>query len=226
MSDSLWPHELQHTRLPCPSLSHGICANSRPSSRWCHPTIWSSVIPFSSCIQSFSVSGSFPMSWLFSSGGHSIGPSASASVLSMNIQGWFPLGWTGLISLLSKGLWRVFSSTIFQKHQLFQVQPSLWSNSHQDPFYRWENWSPERFDHLCKPSEEGKGRGLELRCTGIQSQSMSTNHPHPTPWAPLDTNWPLDDFRHFFSVSLIPKRREREKLAAVMLLITRMICLK
>ena len=104
VSDSLQPHELQHARLPCPSLSPGICSNSCPLSRWCHPIILSSVVPFSSCPQSFPASGSFPMSWLFSSGGQSIGGSALASVLPLNIQGWFPLGLTGLISLPSRRL--------------------------------------------------------------------------------------------------------------------------
>ena len=110
VSDSLQPHELQHTRLPCPSPSPGVCSHSCPFSRWCHPTISSSVACFS-CLQSFPASGSFPMSWLFESAGQSTGASASASVLPMNIQGWFPLGLTGLISLLSKGLSRIFSST-------------------------------------------------------------------------------------------------------------------
>ena len=100
-----------------------------PSSRWCHPTTSSSVVPFSSCLQSFPATGSFLMSQLFTSGGQSIQPSASASVLPMNIQGWFPLGWTGLI-LQSKGCSRVFSSITLQKHQFFSVQPSLWFNSH------------------------------------------------------------------------------------------------
>ena len=108
---------LQHTRLPCPSLSPRVCSNSCPSSRWCHPTISSSVVPFSSCLQSFQASGSFPMSQFFTSGGQSIGVSASASVLLMNIQDWLPLGLTGSISLLSKGLSRVFSTTTtVQKH--------------------------------------------------------------------------------------------------------------
>ena len=111
ISDSLWPHGLEHARLPCPSLSSGICSDSCPLSWWCHPTISSSVIPFSSCPQSFSASGSFPMIWLFESGGQSIGGAASASVLPMNIQGWFPIGLTGWISLQSKGLSRVFFST-------------------------------------------------------------------------------------------------------------------
>ena len=117
MFNSLRPHELQHLRIPCPSLSPGICSNSCPLSQWRHPTISSSVVPSSSCSQSFTASGSFPVSWLFASGDQSIEASASASVLPMNIQGWFPLEWTGLISLLSKGLFRVFSNTTIQKHQ-------------------------------------------------------------------------------------------------------------
>ena len=125
LSDSLWPHGLQHTRLPCPSLSPGACSNSCPLSWWCHPTISSSVVPFSSCLQYFPASGSFLMSWLFTLGGQSIGISASASVVPMNIQGWFPLEWTGWISLQSKGLSRVFSNTTVQKHQFFSTQLSL-----------------------------------------------------------------------------------------------------
>ena len=115
MSNFLRSHELQYTRLPCPSLSQRVCANSCPLSQWCHPTISSSVIPFFSCLQSFLESGSFPVSQLFISGGQSIEVSASSSVLPMNIQDWFPLGLTGLISLLSKGLSRVFSNTTVQK---------------------------------------------------------------------------------------------------------------
>ena len=130
VSDSLRPQRLKHNRLLCPSSSPGVCSNSCPLSQWCHPTISSSVIPFSSCPQSLPASESFPMSQFFASGGQSIRASASASVLLMNIQGWFPLGLTGLISLQSKGLSRVFSSTIIQKHQFFSAQPSLWSNSH------------------------------------------------------------------------------------------------
>ena len=130
MSDSLPPHGLQHARPPCPSPPSGAYSNSCPLSRWCHPTISSSVIPFSSCLQSFPVSGSFLMSWFFASGGQSIGASASASVLPMNIQDWFPLGWTGWSSLQYKGLSRVFSNTTIQKHQFFGAQLSLWSNSH------------------------------------------------------------------------------------------------
>ena len=119
MSDSLWPHGLQHTRPPCPSPTPGAYSNSCPSSLWCHPTISSSVIPFSSCLQSFPASGPLPISQLFTSGGPSIGVSASASVLPMNIQDWFPLGLTDLISLQCKGLSRVFSNTTVQKHQFF-----------------------------------------------------------------------------------------------------------
>ena len=111
MSDSLWPHGLQHARLPCPSTTPGTYSNSCPSSRWCHPTITSSVIPFPSCLQSFSSSGSLQISQFFTSGGQSIGVSASASILPMNIRDWFPLGWTGWISLQSKGL-----SCLLQHH--------------------------------------------------------------------------------------------------------------
>ena len=111
----------------CPPSSPGVCSNSYPLSQWCYPTISSSVTLSSSCLQSFPASGSFQMSQLFASGGQSIGSSASASILPMNSQGWFPLGLTGLISLLSKGLSRVFSSTTIQKHQFFGFQSSLWS---------------------------------------------------------------------------------------------------
>ena len=122
ISDSLRPHGLQHTRLPCPSPTPRACSNSCPSCRWCHPTIASSVIPFSSRLQSFPASGSFPMSQLFTSGGQTIGVSASTSVLPMNIEDWFPLGWTGWMSLQSKGLSRLFSNTTVQKHQFFSTQ--------------------------------------------------------------------------------------------------------
>ena len=122
-------HGLQYTRLPCPSTTPGAYSNLSPSSRWCHPTISSSVVPFSSCLQSFPASGSFPKNQFFESGGQNIGVSASASVLPMNIQGSFPLGLTGLISFQSKGLSRVFSNTTVQK-QFFAAQLSLWSNSH------------------------------------------------------------------------------------------------
>ena len=112
------------------SLSPRACSDSGPLSWWCHPTISSSVVPFSSCLQFFSASGSFPMCWLFVSGGQCIGASASASVLTVTSQGWFPLGMTGLISLKSKGLSRVLSNTTVQKHQIFGTQPSSWSSSH------------------------------------------------------------------------------------------------
>ena len=130
MSDSLWPHESQHTRPPCPSPTSGVYSNSCPSSWRCHPAISSSVFPFSSCPQSLPVSGSFPMSQHFAWGGQSIGISASASVLPMNTQDWSPLGWTGWISLQSKGLSRVFSNTTVQKHQFSGTQLSSQSNSH------------------------------------------------------------------------------------------------
>ena len=129
VSNSLQPHGLQHTRLPCPLLTPGAYSNSCPSSQWCQPAISSSVNPFSSCLQAFPASGSFPMSQLFQSGGQSIGVSPSASVLPMNIQDWYSLGLTGWISLQSKGLSRVFSNTTIQKHQFFSAQLS-WSNSH------------------------------------------------------------------------------------------------
>ena len=125
MSDSLRPPWLQHARPPCPSPAPGVYSNSCPSSRWCHPAISSSVVPFSSRLQSFPASGSFPMSQLFVSDGQSIGVSALTSVLPMNIQDWSPLGWTGWISLQSKGLSRVLSNTTFQKHQFLGTHLSL-----------------------------------------------------------------------------------------------------
>ena len=118
MPDSLWAHGLQHTRLPCLSPTPGAYSNSYPLSPWCYPTISSSVIPFSSCLQSFPASGSFPMSQFFPPGGQSIGVSASASVLPMYIQDWLPLGWSGWISLQSEGLSRVFSNTTLQQQIL------------------------------------------------------------------------------------------------------------
>ena len=128
--DSLRSHEPQHARPPCPSPTPGVYWNQCPLSRWCHPTISSSVVPFSSCPQSFPASGSFQMSQLFTSGGQSIGVSASASVLPMNTQDWSPFEWTGWISLQSKGLSRVFSNTTVQKHPFFGAQLSSQSNSH------------------------------------------------------------------------------------------------
>ena len=127
MSNSLRPYGLQHARPPCPSPTPGAYSNSHPLSQWCHPTISSSVIHFSSCLQSFPASGSFLVSQFF---GQNIGASASESVLPVSIQCWFPLGLTGLISLQSKALSRIFSSTPFQKHQFFGTKPFSWSNSH------------------------------------------------------------------------------------------------
>ena len=125
VSDSLRTHELQHARPPCPSPTPGVYPNPCPLRQWCHPTISSSVVPFSSCPQSFPASRSFQMNHLFTSGGQSIGVSASTSVLPMNTQDWSPLGWTGWISLQSKGFSRVFSNTTIQKHQFFGTQLSL-----------------------------------------------------------------------------------------------------
>ena len=130
VSDSLRPHESKHGRPPCPSPAPRVYSNSCPTSRWCHPAISSSVVPFSSCLQSLPASGSFPMSQLFAWGGQSTGVSASVPVLPMNTQDWSPLGWTGWISLQSKGLSRVFSNTTVQKHQFFCAQLSSLSNSH------------------------------------------------------------------------------------------------
>ena len=130
MSNSLRPHEPEHTRLPCTSPTPGVYPNSCPLIWWCHLTISSSVIPFSSCPQSFPTSGSFQVSQLSASCGQNTGVSSSTSVLPMNTQGWSPLGWAGWISLQSKGLSRVFSNTTVQKHQFFGAQLSLYSNSH------------------------------------------------------------------------------------------------
>ena len=130
MSDSLWPHESQHARPPCPSQTPSVYSDSCPWSRWCHPAISSSVVPFSSCPQSLPASGSFQMSQLFAWHGQSIGVSSSASVLPMNTQDLSPWGWTGWSSLQSKGLSRVFSNTTVQKHQFFSAQLSSQSNSH------------------------------------------------------------------------------------------------
>ena len=147
VSDSLRPYGLQHTRLSCPSPTPRVYSNSCPLNQWCHPTISSSVIPFSSCLQSFPASGSFPMSQFFISGVQSIGVSASASVLQMNIQDWFPLGWTGWISLQSKGFSRVFSNTTVQKHQFFGTQLSSQSNSHNHAsLWFTKLWENHNFD--------------------------------------------------------------------------------
>ena len=147
MSDSLRPHGLQHTRPPCPSPTPRVYSSSCPSSRWCHPAISSSVIPFSSCPQSLPESGSFQMSQLFASGGHSTGVSASALVLSVNTQDWSPSGWTGWISLQSRGLSRVFSNTTVQKYN-FSVLSFLYSPTLTSIHDHWKNHSLDQTD-LC-----------------------------------------------------------------------------
>ena len=163
VSDSLRPHGLQHARPPCPSPAPGAYSNSRPLDQWCHPAMWSSVVPFSSRLQSFTASGSFPMSQFFASGGQSTGVSAaSASVLPMNIQYWFPLGWTGWIYLLSKGLSRVFSNTTVQMQLFLQfftqrvisslLDPkvtqsfaniTIWMSCDTETLYEWFSYSPK-----------------------------------------------------------------------------------
>ena len=158
MSNSFQPHGLQHAWLPCPSPTSGAYLNSCPSNRWCHPTISSSVVPFSSRLQYFPASGYFPVSHFFPSGGQSIGVSASASVLPMNIQDWFPLGWTGWISLQSQGLSRVFSNTTFQKHRFFSAQLSLWSNS-----------------VTCNRNHHGWWDGEPWGSTGCENRILSPN---------------------------------------------------
>ena len=137
---TLQPHELRHSKPPCPSPTPGVHSDSRPLRQWCHPAISSSVVPFCSCLQSFPTSGSFKMSQLLTSGGQNIGVSVSASVLQINIQDWYPLGWTGWKSLQSKALSRVFSSTTVQKHQLFGSQLSLFSTLTSIHDY-WKNHS-------------------------------------------------------------------------------------
>ena len=147
----LWPHGLQHARLPCPSPSPRVCSNSCPLSLWCHPVISSSVTPFFSCPQSFPVSGSFPLSQLFTSDGQSMGASASASALPRNIQGWFPLGLTGLISLLSKWLLRVFSSTTMRS--INSLALSLFYGPTLTSIHDY--WKKNSFDYwdLCQQSD-------------------------------------------------------------------------
>ena len=154
MSDYLWPHRLQHARVRCPPLSPRVCSDSCPLSQWCYLTILSIATFLFFCLQSFPASVSFPMSWLFTLGGQSIGASASPSILPMNIQGWFPLVLIDLISLQSKGFSRVFSGTTIQKHQFFSTQPSLWSNS---LIHTWllKKKTTHRFDYmdLCQQSD-------------------------------------------------------------------------
>ena len=151
-------HGLQHARLPCPLPTPRTCSNSYPSSWWCHPTISSSVIPFSSCLQSFPASGSFPMSQFFASGSQNIGASSLASVLPMNIQDWFLLGLTGLISLKSKGLSRVFSNTTFQKHKFFSA------SIHQNHKF-WRNNS--RKNDVTEPKQK-QCPVVDVTCDGYK----------------------------------------------------------
>ena len=147
VSNSLWPHESQHARPPCPSATPRVHSNSCPLSQWCHPAISYSVIPFSSCPQSLPASDYYPMSQLFAWGGQSTGVSALASFLPKNTQDWSPLGWTGWISLQSKGLSRVFSNTAVQKHQFFSTQLSSQSNSHLfTSQVSYDHWKKHSFD--------------------------------------------------------------------------------
>ena len=157
---TLRPHGLQHARPPCPSPTPRTSPNSRPSSWWHHPTISSSVVPFSSRLQSFPASGSFQMSQFFTSSGQNIGVSASESVLPMKKQDWFHLGLTDFISLQSKGLSRVFFSTTFRKHQFFGTQPSLWSNSHIRIQEKNKNKTKFQYNLLFQASTGGLGMYL------------------------------------------------------------------
>ena len=152
MSDSLWPHGLQHTRFLCPPLSHGVCSSSCPLSQWCYLIVSYSANLFYFCFQSFLASGSFPVSQLCTSSGQSITTSVLASVLSINTESWFILGLTSLIPLQSKRPSRVFSSTTIWKHQFFGIQPSLWSSSH---ICTWllEKLIAFDYTHLCEPSD-------------------------------------------------------------------------
>ena len=182
MSDSSRPHESQHTRPPCPSLTPRVYSNSYASSRWCHPAISSSVVPFSSCPQSLPVSGSFPMSQLCVWGGQSTGVSALASVLPMNSQDWSPLEWTGWTSLQSKGLSRVFSNTTVQKHQFFGAQLSSQSSSHIHTLGP-TNWLCQ--SHRCNSAALRKyDFGGVVTCTGknIHCNLCPTWHAHPGGW--------------------------------------------
>ena len=174
MSDALRPHGLQHAMFPCPSP--GACLNSCPLSQWCHPTISSSVIPFSFCLHSFPASGSFQLSWLFASGGKRIGASGSASVLPMNIQGWFPLELTGLISLLSKGLTKVFSCTTIQKHQFFASDSQNIGTSASASVLTMniQGWFPLELTHLISLLSKGLSRVFSnTTVEGIDSSALS-----------------------------------------------------
>ena len=172
MSNSLWPHELQHTRPPCPSPTPGVQPNPCPLSQWCHPTISSFVVPFSSCPQSFPASRAFQMSQLFASGDQSIGISASTSVLPMNTQEWSPLGWTGWISLQSKELSRVFSNTTVQKHRFFGAQLSLiWFIFYKPLIYplvfHWVSLVPYKTEFSPDHSNEDTHERQTFRGTGM-----------------------------------------------------------
>ena len=171
MSHSLQPREPQHARTPCPSPTPGVHSNSCPSSRWCHPTVSSSVVPFSSCPQSFPASGSFQMSQLSASGGQSLGASASASVLPMNTQDRFPLGWTGWISLQSKGLSRVFSNTTVEKHQFFSTLLSLWFNSNSQHL----DYISTHSHFLLSPMDTGSQR-ISLLMMSLWHQNLHWIH--------------------------------------------------
>ena len=183
MSYSLQPHGLQHARPPCSSPAPGIYSNSCPLSQWCHPTISPSVILFSSCLQSFPASGSFPVSHLFPSGGQSIGVSASTSVLPVNTQDWFPLGWTGWISLQSKGLSRVFSNTTVQKHHFFGAQLFLWKQIY---FHKKKKKKRSLWIKLCASD------GCELSCQMITDLGPLYIPFSPQMWQrkPLLPSWP------------------------------------
>ena len=171
MSNSLQTHALQHTRLPCPSPSPRVCSNSCPLSQWCHPTISSSVLPFSSCLQSSPASGSFPMGWLFISGGQSIGVSASTSVLPMNIQGWCPIGLTGWTSLQPKGLSRDFFSTTVQKQHCSKQWWCTVFFKKRKPTISYFKWDPvdliELFKELNKQEKMLYGPGSRARAGGM-----------------------------------------------------------
>ena len=178
VSKSLRPHERQHARPPHPSPSPRACSNSCPLSWWCHPTISSSAIPFSSCLQSFPASGSFPMSQLFASGGQRIG--ASASVLPKNIQHWFSSKWTGLISLKSKELSRVFSNTTVQKHQFFGVQLSLQTTTwYKHNFYMYWETKQSLFALLWWSGTEATV-SLRYACTETNCQINGEDEKIPT----------------------------------------------
>ena len=179
LSDSLQPHGLQHARLPGPSLSPGVCSNSCPLSWWCHPTISSSATPFSSCLQSFPASGSFPMSWFFASGGQSIGASASASVLPLNIQGWFPLGLTGLVS---KKIWHgaVENKFIYIFHRVL-IRGSYKGQSQREMGRcRDAGFEDEKLDH--EPLKN-KHRGIFLVVQWLRLPAPNAGGPGFSPWS-------------------------------------------